>query len=98
MQDQLDAEHPELEIDILIVNAEGLEDGLDDLAAVTDLPVVQDDDVALVWDTWGATWRDTWIVDADNVEVDIYNLTTYDLSDSANYDTLYALFVAAAGG
>lgn len=65
---------------------------------MTDLPTVQDDAGALVWDTWGAAWRDTWVLDADNVEVEIFNLTTYDLSDPTNYAALYDIFVEAAGG
>lgn len=98
MQDELEADHPELVIDILIVNAEGYDSGVEDLAAVSDLPTTQDDASALVWDTWGAEYRDTWVLDADNVEVEIFNLTTYDLSDSTNYAALYDIFVEAAGG
>ena len=98
MQDQLDLEHPELHISIAHVNAIGHESGLDDLAAVTDLPIVDDDETALVWDAWGAEWRDVYVLDGDNVVYAVYNLTTYSLAEPENYQALYALFVEAAGG
>lgn len=98
MQDELDATYPHLAIDLLIINEDGHESGLDDLYAVTDLPVVQDDETALVWDAWDATWRDTWVLDAENVPVGVYNLTEHDLSDPDEYQGLVDLLVTAAGG
>lgn len=96
MQDEIEAEYPGIDVDLVHVNAAGLESGLPDLFAVTDLPVVQDDAVANVWTNWNAVWRDVWIVDATNAPVDVYNLTTHDLADPANYDTLKAMLVDAA--
>ena len=49
-----------------------------------------------MWDTWAPGYRDVMILDADNVHVDTYNLTTYDLSDPANYDALLQRLVDAA--
>ena len=40
MQDELDAAHPELQIDLLVINEFGYESGLEDLYAITDLPVL----------------------------------------------------------
>lgn len=97
MQDELAVEHPEIALAIHNVNEAGLESGLPDLYAATDLPVLQDDATAQVWTTWGAAWRDVWVVDGDNEPVAVYNLTTYDLSDPVNYQALKDLFVAAAG-
>lgn len=57
--------------------------------------MVQDDAVANVWTNWGATWRDVYVLDPDNVVHSVYNLTTYNLSDPANYEALYDLFVDA---
>ena len=54
--------------------------------------------MALVWDSWAATWRDTWVLDADNVAFGVYNLTEHDLSDPDEYQGLYDLLVEAAGG
>ncbi|MCB9779202.1 MAG: hypothetical protein H6742_11615 [Alphaproteobacteria bacterium] len=80
------------------MNQDGYESGLEDLFAVTDLPVLQDDDVALVWDRWDATWRDVYVLDGANETHAIFNLTEHNLADSANYAALYDLLVEAAGG
>ena len=98
MQDELDSAHPELQIDLLVINEIGFDSGLEDLYAVTDLPVLQDDEIALVWDSWAATWRDTWILDTDNASVGVYNLTEHDLSDPDEYALVYEALVSAAGG
>lgn len=60
--------------------------------------MVQDDATALVWDNWGAEWRDTYVLDQDNVVIEIFNLTDYDLSDDTNYLALKTILVEAAGG
>ena len=60
--------------------------------------MLQDDEVALVWESWAAQWRDTWVLDAGNEAVGVYNLTEHDLSDPDEYQGLYDLLVAAAGG
>lgn len=95
MQAELAVEHPELGLDIVIVNLTGLESGNASLFEVCTLPVVQDDATANVWTSWGATWRDVYVLDRTNALHEVFNLTTYDLSDTANYDALYELFVAA---
>lgn len=79
------------------MNEAGLESGLEDLAEVTDLPILQDDETALVWATWSVTWRDVYVLDGDNEVYAVYNLTEHDLSDPVAYAELYDLFVAAAG-
>ena len=60
--------------------------------------MLQDDELAGVWEAWAATWRDTWALDGDNAPCGVYNLTEHDLSDPAEYDGLYALLVSCAGG
>lgn len=77
------------------MNETGLESGNKDLFTVTTLPVVQDDATAAVWTSWGAEWRDVYVLDGENLVTSVYNLTTYDLADAANYAALYDLFVAA---
>lgn len=96
LQDQMALEHPELSARIVFVNRMHREDGLSDLTAISDLPVVQDGDPELVWDRWGAHWRDVFVLDADNHVVDVYNLTRYDLQDDENYQGLYDIFLGAA--
>lgn len=77
------------------MNAIGHESGLASLEAVTDLPILQDDTTEDVWNDWGATWRDVYVVDGDNEVYAVFNLTTYSLADSANYAALYDLLVDA---
>ncbi len=98
MQDELDASHPELGIRLLIVNEDGYESGLESLFAVTDLPVLQDDEVALVWERWDATWRDVWVLDPDNEAHAVYNLTEHNLAVAEEYEGLRLLLIEAAGG
>lgn len=97
MQAELAAERPDLDISILHVNVIG-DDAIDELALVTDLPIVQDDETAAVWDQWEAAWRDIYIVDARNEFVWKMSLTSYSLDEPLNYDTLKQAFIDAAGG
>lgn len=62
---------------------------------ISTLPALQDDTTANVWTNWGVTYRDVYVVDENNEVSAVFNLTTYDLSQSANYQALYDLFVAA---
>jgi hypothetical protein len=96
MQDELESEYPDLPIHLLTVNAIGHDGGNALIPPLGDLPFLQDDATALVWDSWHATWRDVIIVDGDNEVVTVYNLTEHNLSDAANYAELKALLVDAA--
>ncbi len=50
-----------------------------------------------VWtDLWSVNYRDVIILDGDNVQVGVYNLTTYDLGVAANYDALRQMLINAA--
>ena len=98
MQNELATEYPTLPITILAINEIGYEDGNDAMAAVGDLALMQDETATYVWDAWAASWRDVVLLDADNVEVYRFNLSTYSLTDTRNYDHLKAVFVAVAEG
>lgn len=98
MQDELVAQRPDLAIDLIHLNEYGYESGNADLAAVTDLPILQDDPTSLAWDNWGVTWRDVYVLNAQNQVHAVYNLTDHDLADPLNYAELYTIFVEAAGG
>jgi hypothetical protein len=78
-----------------MVNASGYESGNPDLFAVTDRPSVQDDSTANVWLSWGAVWRDVYVLDRTNHVTAVYNLTDHPLTDPANYAELRDLFLAA---
>ena len=77
------------------VNAQGYDAGIPDLILISTLPALQDDTTANVWTNWGVTYRDVYVVDENNEVSAVFNLSTYDLSQSANYQALYDLFVAA---
>ncbi len=71
-------------------------DGLSELTAITDLPVVQDqEDGALVWERWGAYWRDVFVVGRDNRAYTVFNLDDHDLKDEDNFTMLADFFIAA---
>jgi hypothetical protein len=96
----MQAELNEMGVDVTIhaVNEEGYDSGLSTMAALGDLPLLQDTEEDTVWESWDVTFRDVYIVDDDNVLIDTFNLTTYSLSISENYETLKAMFVAASEG
>jgi hypothetical protein len=73
----------------------GFESSVPDMGMQGDLPILQDTAAAAVWTAWAVTYRDVVILDRDNRQVTVYNLTVNDLSNPANYDTLKTLLRAA---
>ena len=77
-----------------------------------DLPLLQDTEAVDVWHDWAITYRDVVILDGENVQVGVFNLTGNSLGeteltqdtdgdgmpDATNYEALRALLIAAAGG
>ena len=104
MQEDIDAEHPTLDIDILSINQIGAESGVGVLSSDMDLPMVQDTTALSIWNSWGGGWRDVWILDQNNSPYAVVNLTVYGISATpgssgrANYDSLKELFIGAAQG
>jgi len=49
-----------------------------------------------VWNTWSVGYRDVIILDEQNEVIEVFNLTTHNLMDPAEYAALKALLVAAA--
>ena len=68
------------------------------MSELGDLPLLQDTEAANVWDSWDVTYRDVIILNAENEQVAVFNLTTYSLSVEENYDTLRSLLISAASG
>lgn len=66
-----------------------------EMAEGRDLPLLQDTAAADAWTSWAVTYRDVVILDADNLKVDVYNLTAHNLGDPARYAELKARLVAA---
>jgi hypothetical protein len=101
MQDDLLASFPELDIQILGVNAAGLEAGNGSMTVGRDIPWLQDvddnhDGISDVWGSWAVTYRDVIILDAENARVEAFNLTTYDLGVPENYEALQQRLVEVA--
>jgi hypothetical protein len=95
MEADLAKKHPELGVSLLAINEAGHEDGLPDVAKTADLPCLQDTAKDDVWGSWGAEWRDVYVLNADNEVTAVYNLTIFSLSDPENYAELEALLIDA---
>ena len=106
MQDDLDTNHPSLNISLLSINKIAAESGANSLSPDMDLPMVQDTSSLSIWNSWGGAWRDVWILDETNSPYAVVSLTTYNLGTGfdeinvtgPNYDGLKALLVGAATG
>ena len=85
-----------MDIQILGVNDTGHASGNTTFTSGRDLPWLQNTPTEDVWNTWGVTYRDVWVVDENNVVVGVYNVTANNLGVTANYDALKALFLGAA--
>ena len=78
---------------ILGVNGPGAEAGNAAMCDGRDLPWLQDTPAEHVWTQWQVVYRDVIILDAENKEIAVFNLTDHDLSDPAEYAALRALLV-----
>lgn len=96
--------YPSSEISILAVNHTNAQAPSDVASAtvINDLPMLNDvdangDELADVWEAWGAEWRDVHVVDEAGETTDVYNLTTNDIfRNQDNYNTLRGMIVDAA--
>lgn len=79
------------------MNDAGFESANETICEGRDLPWLQNTPEADVWNVWSVTYRDVWVLDADNVPVGIFNVTNNSLQDQDNYDTLKQMFLDAAG-
>lgn len=102
MQDDLDAAYPGLKIDIQGVNAAGHESANSLMISGRNRPWLQDVDansngLSDLWDdSWDIEYRDVIILDGDNVQVGVYNLTVNSLGVATNYSALREMLVDAA--
>ena len=95
MQLEFDAD-PTVDIQLISVNQEGHEGGVDLMSTYGDLPLLQDTEEDDVWALWDVTYRDVIILDSENMEVAIYNLTSNNLGEEENYETLKSLLMQVA--
>ena len=96
MQGELDAEFPDLPIQLLGVNGAGYEAGVPEMIDGRVLPLLQDTAEDDVWGAWQVVYRDVVILDRDNAPVGVFNLTEHDLADAADYAALKTMLIDAA--
>ena len=96
MQAQIDSVSTTRPVRIFGVNAAGLESGNAAICEGRVIPWLQDTPQANVWGAWSVTYRDVVILGPQNEILHVYNLTTHDLSNPADYATLDSLLLAAA--
>jgi hypothetical protein len=102
LQADLSQSRPDLEIQILGMNAIGHESGNATFTEGRTIPWLQDVDAnsdgeSDNWLTsWPFTYRDVVIVDSANRVVTTYNVTEHNLKETANYEQLRALIIDAA--
>ena len=98
MQAELDAEHPDLNIQLLAIGREDARDAsLSGMSALGDLPVLWSPDVGDVWTAWEAGFRDVVILNARNEKVAVFNLSgSGSLGSADNYEALKAALVETA--
>ena len=104
MQAEFDSESPELNIQIIGVNDVFHASGNPNVTNGRDIPWLQDVDLNnnnlsdATRDLWDTTQRDVVIVDTNGEQVEVYNLTSNDLANGANYNTLKQKILDASAG
>jgi hypothetical protein len=96
MQAEVESQATVRAIQILGVNATGLESGNDAMTAGRTLPWLQPATDQDVWTPWQVEYRDVVILGPGNERLGTFNLTLHDLSDPANYAALKNQLVEAA--
>lgn len=102
MQADLRSSYPLLHIQIIGVNEFGQSSANSQMMSGRSLPWLQDGDTngnqkSDIWvDSWNVTYRDVIILGGDNESVDVYNLTSHNLADTADYAELRQMLVDAA--
>ena len=82
------------DIRILGINQATASAGNIDNCEGKDIPWLQPDGFIDPWTDWDVRYRDVVILDENNIEVAVFNLTDYNLADQASYDELKALLQA----
>ena len=95
MMDEILAADPASTITCLGVNGIGQESGNAAVCAGRDLPWLQDLAAVNAWTSWAVAYRDVFVLDDENRVFAVYNLTSRDLANAANYSELKSLLLAA---
>ena len=96
MQKEMENEAHAMPVHMAGVNEPGREAGNDAFTVGLGLPWLQDTAEEMAGGAWGAEHFELVILDPDNVEVAVYNLIEYDLSDPANYEEIKRALTAIA--
>ncbi len=102
MQSELDETYPALRIQLLGVNQRGQEPGNANATDGRDIPWLQDVDENqnsagdVADDLWDVAYRDVVILDGENVQVGVFNLSANDLGEPEHYAALREMLVDAA--
>lgn len=96
MQAEIDTANPATPVRIFGVNAAGEESGNDAFCQGRLLPWLQDTAQQNVWGDWQVTWRDVVILDKENRTIQVYNLTSHNLANTAYYEELRNILLDAA--
>jgi hypothetical protein len=102
LQQDIDAAHPILEIDIVGINEVGHESANSLMTADRSRPWLQDVDAngnqsSDVWnDLWNVTYREVVILDGSNTVVEAFNLTENNLANPDDYAALRTKLIDAA--
>jgi hypothetical protein len=83
-------------VQLLGVNGAGLESGNAYVTNGRTLPWLQDVADQQVWTSWAVAYRDVIVLDAENKPIAVYNVTTHNLADPANYAALKQILIDAA--
>jgi hypothetical protein len=96
MQQDVDTIATARPIRILGVNEIGQESGNSVIVQGRTIPWLQDVIGQGVWNNWHVTYRDVIVLDQDNQVVNVYNLSSNDLSDTTRYKELRTILLDAA--
>jgi len=96
MQNDLDADYPQLDIQILGINGAAYTSGIESFTSGQDIPWLQDvdnnyDGISDAWASWGANLCDVVVLDGSNRKVGTFNLL-----NAGNYGTLRQMLVDVA--
>jgi peroxiredoxin len=79
------------DVPVVGVNAAGLEASNGAITEGRTLPWLQDTEDVDAWGSWGAVWRDAYVLDGDLRVLDKRNLTAFDLTNDDNAAAYAAL-------
>ena len=71
-------------------------DGNENITEERDLPWLQDEENTDLWTQWEAVYRDVYLIAPDSSYHSQYNLSTFDLSDEDNKETLKEALISLA--